>query len=75
MMPVNVPAASAHEVEGAVRRDEADGAVVLEPRQPYALVELHVLQIHRLVLAGPPLVLEQHLQGIEQIMLRALLAS
>ena len=38
----------AHQLELAVRRDEADGAVVLEARQPHALVELDVLHLDRL---------------------------
>lgn len=40
-----------HELELAVRRDEGDGAVVLEAREPHALVELHVLQLHGLAFA------------------------
>ena len=51
----------AHEIKSAVRRDEADGAVVLEARQTHALVELHVLEINRLVFPSSPLALEQHL--------------
>lgn len=39
-----------HELELAVRRDEGDGAVVLK-REPHALVELHVLQLHGLAFA------------------------
>ena len=52
----------AHEVEGAVRRDERDGAVVLKARQAHALVELHVLQVDRLVLPAAPLRIKQHLR-------------
>ena len=51
----------AHEVERAVWRDERDGAVVLKARQAHALMELHVLQIHRLVLSATALRLKQHL--------------
>ena len=46
------PETVVHEVELAVGGDEADGAVVLEARQPHALVELDVLQLHRLIAAG-----------------------
>ena len=52
----------AHEVEGAVGRDERDGAVVLKARQAHALVELDVLHLHALVLPAAPLGLEQHLR-------------
>ena len=44
--PWVAPEAVVHEVEFAVGRDEGNGAVVLEPRQPHALVELDVLQLH-----------------------------
>lgn len=40
-----------HELKLAVRRDEGDGAVILKAGQPHALVELHVLQLHRLAFA------------------------
>lgn len=52
-----------HEVEGAVRGNEGDGAVVLEPCQPHTLVELDVLHLHALVLAAASLRLEQHLRA------------
>eukprot|EP00959_Pyramimonas_sp_CCMP1952_P434572 9099658-Pyramimonas_sp.AAC.1 len=39
-----------HEVEGAVGRDEGDGSVVLKAGEPYTLMELNVLQVHRLAL-------------------------
>lgn len=52
----------AHEVEGAVGRDERDGPIVLKARQPHALVELHVLQVDRLVLPAAPLRIKQHLR-------------
>lgn len=52
----------AHEIEGAVRRDERDGAVIVEARQSHALVEFDVLQVHTLVLAAAALRLEQHLR-------------
>jgi hypothetical protein len=53
----------AHEVEGAIGRDERDGAVVFEARESNALVELDVFQVHRFVLCRAPLRLEQHLPG------------
>ena len=34
-----------HQLELPVRRDETDGPVVLEPRQPHALMELDVLHL------------------------------
>ena len=37
--------------ELAVGRDEGDGAVILKAREPHALVELHVLQLHGLAFA------------------------
>ena len=40
-----------HELELAVGRDEGDGAVILKAREPHALVELHVLQLHGLAFA------------------------
>ena len=40
-----------HELELAVGRDEGDGAVIVKAREPHALVEFHILQFHRLVLA------------------------
>ena len=40
-----------HELELAVGWDEGDGAVILKARQPHALVELHVLQLHGLAFA------------------------
>ena len=52
-----------HEVEGAVRGNEGDGAVVLEPCQPHTLMELDVLHLHALVLAAAPLRFEQHLRA------------
>lgn len=39
-----------HELALAVRRDERNGAVVLETWQTDALMELHILQLHRLTL-------------------------
>lgn len=39
-----------HELTLAVRRDERNGAVVLEAWQTDALMELHILQLHRLTL-------------------------
>ena len=51
----------AHEVEIAIGGNEGDGAVVLEARQPHALMELDVFHLHALVLATAPLCLEQHL--------------
>lgn len=36
-----------HELELSVRRDERDGAVVLEAREANTLVELDVLELHR----------------------------
>ena len=51
----------AHEVKVAIGWDEGDGAVVLEARQPHALVELDVFHLHALVLAATPLCLKQHL--------------
>mmetsp|Transcript_24877 Transcript_24877/g.73561 ORF Transcript_24877/g.73561 Transcript_24877/m.73561 type:complete len:342 (-) Transcript_24877:557-1582(-) len=50
-----------HEVKVAVGGDERDGAVVLEAREPHALVELDVLQLNRLLLARAALVLEEDL--------------
>ena len=43
------PESVVHEVELSVRRDEGDGAVVLETREAHALVELDVLKLHRLI--------------------------
>ena len=40
-----------HELELAVGWDEGDGAVIIKARQPHALVELHVLQLHGLAFA------------------------
>lgn len=40
-----------HELEVAVGRDEGDSAVIVKAREPHALVEFHVLQLHGLVLA------------------------
>ena len=58
----------AHEIKGAVRGYEGDGAVVLKARQPHALVELHVLQVDRLAALGAsPLCLEEHLWGCNRI--------
>ena len=53
-----------HEVEAAVWGDEGDGAVGLKAREAHALVELDVLQVHRLLLLvlGLALGLEQHLR-------------
>ena len=39
-----------HELKLAVGGDEGDGAVVLEAGQAHALVELDVLELHRLTL-------------------------
>mmetsp|Transcript_21420 Transcript_21420/g.67249 ORF Transcript_21420/g.67249 Transcript_21420/m.67249 type:complete len:257 (+) Transcript_21420:1433-2203(+) len=51
-----------HEVELAVGRDEGDGPVVLEPREPHALVELDVLKLDRLAARhGPASRLEHEL--------------
>ena len=60
--------AVAHEVKGTIRRDEADRAVILKPRQAHTLVELHVLQVHGLLSAAATLGLKQHLkeQSINQ---------
>ena len=41
-----------HQLKLAVRRDERDGPIVFEPRQPHALVELDVLQLDRLALTA-----------------------
>eukprot|EP00053_Salpingoeca_punica_P017751 m.171606 g.171606 ORF g.171606 m.171606 type:complete len:404 (-) comp17279_c0_seq1:208-1419(-) len=41
-----------HELKLAVGRDEGDGAVLLEARQAHALVELDVLELNGLALAG-----------------------
>lgn len=38
----------AHELKLPVRRDEADCAIILKPRQPHTLMEFHVLHLHRL---------------------------
>ena len=51
----------AHELELAVRRNEGDGAVVLEARQPHALVELDVLHLYRLAPGRPSRRLEHGL--------------
>lgn len=40
-----------HELEVAVGWDEGDSAVIVKAREPHALVEFHVLQLHGLVLA------------------------
>lgn len=41
-----------HELELSVRRNEGDGAVVLEARQTNALVKLDVLQLNRFTLSA-----------------------
>merc|ERR1719201_2116441 len=48
-----------HEVKCSVRGNEGDGSVVLEPGEPDALVELHVLQVNALALAALALALQQ----------------
>ena len=53
--------AVAHELELAVGRDEADGAVVLEAAQPHALVELDVLHLDGLAARRAPRRLEHDL--------------
>ena len=40
-----------HELKITVGRDKGDGAVIVKAREPHALVEFHILQFHRLVLA------------------------
>ncbi|KFY90763.1 hypothetical protein V498_05845 [Pseudogymnoascus sp. VKM F-4517 (FW-2822)] len=50
-----------HELELAVGRDEGDGAVVLEAREPHALVELDVFHLDGLAACGAPGRLEHHL--------------
>ena len=55
-----------HEVKGAIRWDERDGAVALKRRQAHALVELHVLQVNGLLTTAAALGLKQHLRGEEQ---------
>lgn len=45
----------AHELELAVGRDEGDQSLVLEAAEAHALVELDVVELHGLVLAGPAL--------------------
>ena len=59
-------AEDSHEVEGAIRRYEGDGPVVLEARQPDTLVKFDVLQVHRLVLRAASLVVKQHLRQTNQ---------
>mmetsp|Transcript_20800 Transcript_20800/g.61968 ORF Transcript_20800/g.61968 Transcript_20800/m.61968 type:complete len:308 (-) Transcript_20800:8-931(-) len=52
----------AHELEFAIRRDERDGAVVLEAGQADTLVKFDVLHLHGLALGHrPPCRLEQQL--------------
>lgn len=41
-----------HELELSVRRNEGDGAVVLEARQTNTLVKLDVLQLNRFTLSA-----------------------
>jgi len=53
--------AVAHELELAVGRDEADGAVVLEAAEPHALVELDVLHLDGLAARRAPRRLEHDL--------------
>lgn len=51
----------AHKLKLAVRRDEADGAIILESAQPDTLVEFHVLHLHRFPPRCPPRRLEHDL--------------
>ena len=50
-----------HQVELAVGRDERDGPVALEPRQPHALVKLDILELHALTPRALVLRLEHNL--------------
>ncbi len=43
----------AHELELAIGWDEADRSIVLEPWQPHALMEFHVLHLDRLASCRP----------------------
>ena len=51
-----------HEVKRPIWRYEADGSIIVKPRQPYTLVEFDVLQVHCFLLVVTPLGLKQHLQ-------------
>ena len=59
-----------HQVERPVRGDEGHRAVGVEAGEAYALVELHVLQLHRLALASLALGLHHHLVVQPQLALR-----
>jgi len=50
-----------HELEVTVRGDKRDGAVGVKAREAHALVELDVLHLHCLALAGPAGGLEEEL--------------
>lgn len=60
----------AHQLELAVGRDEADGPVVLEPRQPHALMELDVFHLDSFSPRRPPRRLEHDLVVQAQPQLR-----
>lgn len=51
----------AHELKLAIRWDEADGSIVLEPRKPNALMEFYVFHLDRLTPCGPTCRLEHDL--------------
>src|SRR5215475_9866551 len=51
----------AHQLKLPVRRYKANGPIVLEPTQPYALVELYILHLDLLPPTRPPRALEHDL--------------
>ena len=63
-----------HELELSVGRDEGDGAIVVEPRQTHALMELDVLELNGLGLA-PAGGLEQNLKKKNQELVRRMLTE